>query len=238
MLKNDSMKSMIFIISIFAIVFSMTGCSTIPMLNRATETPTAIPFTNTPLPSPTSVPPTATPAPTKTSAPSATALPPLAIVPDGINPWCLSIKNFFAYAEGPNGPASMPEGGQAGTVDKVTGRINFHIPAVSCTLVLAFNQPIPDGMKLQVWDARPQEPFIIYDMKANPSNPKEGYAILNHTYLIDPPAWWMDYTFVAVTADGREVLRSPVRVFKSLPEKCWDGSLPNPISLFCPIQDS
>jgi len=220
------------------VVVSAAGCSTVPLLNPAKVTPPAIPATSTPLPVPTTVPPTATPVPTKTSAPSATSLPALSVIPDGINPWCLSIKNFSAHVEGPNGPASMPEGARAGTIDKVTGRIDFHIPAITCTLVLAFNQPIPDGMKLQVWDASPQEPFIIYDMKANPNNPKEAYAVLTHSYIINPPKWWMDYTFVVVTIDGKEVLRSPVRVFKSLPDKCWDGSLPNPITLFCPIQDS
>jgi hypothetical protein len=220
------------------VVVSAAGCSAVPLLNPATVTPTLIPATSTPLPEPTAVPPTATPAPTKTNAPTPTVLPALSVIPDGINPWCLSIKNFSGHVDGLNGPASMPEGARAGTIDKVTGRIDFHIPAITCTLVLAFNQPIPQGMKLQVWDASPQEPFITYDMKANPNNPREAYSVLTHTYIINPPKWWMDYTFVIVTSDGKEVLRSPVRVFKSLPEKCWDGSLPNPITLFCPIQDS
>jgi hypothetical protein len=238
MYHHKFMKTIFFPLCILAVGISAAGCSAVSFLSPATATPTAVPATNTPLPSPTAVPPTATPAPTNTAVPTATPLPALAIAPDGINPWCLPTKFFSKYLEGPNGPASMPEGAQAGAIDKVTGRINLHIPAVSCTIVLAFNQPIPDGMKLQVWDARPQEPFITYDLKANPGNPKEGYAVLTHTYIINPPKWWMDYTFVVVTADGREVLRSPAHVFKSLPEKCWDNSLPDPITLFCPIQDS
>jgi hypothetical protein len=222
---------------IFAFTVISTGCNAVPLLNAATETPTEIPATSTPLPSPTQVPPTETPEPTNTAVPTATAIPPLAIMPDGINPWCLPIT-FSTHVDGPNGPASMPEGGRPGTVDKNSGRIDFHIPAVSCTLVLAFNQPITDGMKLQVWDASPQEPFVTYEMKSNPINPREAYAIMNHSYIINPPKWWMDYTLVVVAADGREVFRNPARVFKSLPEKCWDGSLPNPVTLFCPIQDS
>jgi hypothetical protein len=164
-------------------------------------------------------------------------MPPLAVAPDGINPWCLPLT-FGSFDEGPNGPASMPEGARPGTVDKTTGRINFHIPAIACTLVMAFNQPIPTGMTLQVWDARPQEPFVTYEMKVNPINSREGYAMMTHAYIVNPPKWWMDYTFVIVTSDGKEVFRGPVRVFKSLPEKCWDDSLPDPITLFCPIQDS
>jgi hypothetical protein len=222
---------------LLAVTFSMTGCSALPFLNPATATPTAIPATNTPLPSATPIPPTATPLPTSTATPTATPLPPLAVAPDGINPWCLPIT-FGSIKEGPNGPASMPDGARPGSVDKTTGRINFHIPAIECTLVIAFNQPIPTGMKLQVWDARPQEPFITYEILVNPINSREGYAKMNHAYIVNPPKWWLDYTMVVVTADGKEVLRSPVRVFKSLPEKCWDDSLPDPITLFCPIQDS
>ena len=132
----------------------------------------------------------------------------------------------------------MPKGADAGAIDKKTGRINFHIPAVTCTMVLTFNQPVPSGLKLQVWDARPQEPFITYDMTASPINSRDAYVVMTHSYIIDPPKWWMDYTFVVVTADGKEVLRAPVRVAKSLPELCWDKSLPDPITLFCPIMDS
>jgi hypothetical protein len=132
----------------------------------------------------------------------------------------------------------MPEGGRAGTVNKNTGLVNFHIPAVTCTLVLRFNQAVPAGMSLQVWDARPQEPFVVYEFNPNPGNPNEAFAIMNHTYIINPPKWWMDFTLVVVTPDGKEVFRAPAHFFKSLPEKCWDDSLPDPITLFCPIQDS
>lgn len=132
----------------------------------------------------------------------------------------------------------MPENAQAGTIDKKTGTITFTIPAVSCTFVVRFNQPAPTGLKLQIWDARPQEPFIEYDMVANPSNPNEAYAVVTHTMVINPPKWWMDYILTVVTADGKELLKSPLHVQKPLPKKCWDGSYPNPVTLFCPIQDS
>ncbi|MEI8132078.1 MAG: hypothetical protein WCG34_06565 [Leptolinea sp.] len=230
-------KTRFFFIFIIAIAISAAGCSAVPILNPATATPTEVPATSTALPSPTVIPPTAKPLPTKTATPTTAPLPALAVVPDGINPWCLPIT-FIKHVDGPNGPASMPEGGRPGAVDKTTSRINFHIPAVSCTLILAFNQPIPNGMILQVWDARPQEPWITYEMNANLNNPKEGYVIFTHSYIINPPKWWMDYTIVVKTAEGKEIFRNPVRFFKSLPEKCWDDSLPNPITLFCPIEDS
>jgi hypothetical protein len=229
----------LFVLCLMVIVLvSVTGCSTIVPSATPTSAPTEIPSTSTPLPSPTPIPPTATPEPTSTVAPTATQSVPLAVAPDGINPWCLTKKYFSAPVDGPNGPASMPEKAVAGTLNKKTNVISFSIPAISCTLVLAFNQPVPRGMKLEFWDARPQEPFITYDMTVNPNNPNEAYAVFSHSYLVDPPKWWMDYTIVVVTADGNEVFRSPIHVQKPLPPKCWDGSYPNPITEFCPIQDS
>lgn len=240
MFVSKKMKLFVFSIMVMSVVTGLTGCSTIPFLSLPTETPTItpIPPTDTPQPTPTPVTPTATPAPTETATPTVTPLPPLAVVPDGINPFCLTKKYFISHIDGPAGPASMPEFAQAGAVDKKTGTINFPISAIDCTLVLTFNQPVPSGMKLQVWDARPQEPFIVYDMPANPSNPKEAYAVMTHSYIVDPPKWWMDYTIVVITADGNEVFRAPIHVQKPLPEKCWDDSYPDPITLFCPIMDS
>ncbi len=223
-------------------LLNFSGCSSVPFLAPPTPTPTDVPPTETPIPSPTPIPPTATPIPTNTAipteTPTATPLPPLAVVPDGINPWCLTKKYFTGHIDGPYGPATMPDNATAGSVNKKTNVVNFPIPAVSCTLVLAFNQPVPAGMKLQIWDARPQEPFIEYDMLANPNNPNEAYGVMTHTYIVDPPKWWMDYTMVVVTTEGTQVFSAPMHVQKPLPEKCWDGSYPNPITLFCPIQDS
>ena len=233
-------KPLVFSLLILSILILMPVCSVVSAINPPTATPTLEPPTETPTPSPspTLPPPTDTPEPTATSAPTQEPLPPLAVVPDGVNPWCLTTRYFITHEDGPYGPASMPEKARAGTVNKQTSVISFPIPAVSCTLVLAFNQNAPAGMKLEVWDARPQEPFITYDMQINPNNPKEAYAVMTHTYIINPPKWWMDYTLVVVTKDGQEVFRNPIRVQKALPEKCWDGSLPDPVTLVCPIQDT
>lgn len=240
MWKNSWIKNLIVSILLVIFLLNISGCSVLSQINPPTATPTEMPPTNTPLPSATAtaVPSTDTPEPTSTTAPSVTPLPPLAVVPDGVNPWCLKTKYFGSHVDGPYGPASKPDGATDGSINKETGVITFPIPAVSCTLVLAFNQPVPGGMKLEVWDARPQEPFATYDMQPNPSNPREAYGVMTHTYIVNPPKWWMDYTLVVVTSDGQEVFRSPIRVLKWLPEKCWDGSYPDPVTMFCPIQDS
>ncbi len=240
---SKSYYSKVFISGILLILLTnIAGCSSIPFLAPPTATPTELPPTETPIPSPTPIPPTATAIPTNTAipteTPTATPVPPLAVIPDGINPWCLTKKYFSAHVDGPYGPATMPDNATAGAINKKTNVINFTIPAASCTLVLAFNQPAPAGMKLQIWDARPQEPFVEYDMQVNANNPKEVFGVMTHSYIVDPPKWWMDYTMVVVTADGTQVFTAPMHVQKPLPEKCWDDSYPDPITLFCPIQDS
>jgi hypothetical protein len=241
MFKSSLQKTLFYSLLLGAFILGTAGCSVLHQINPPTATPTEIPPTETPLPSPTATDlPTETPLPTSTftPAPTATPIPPLAVAPDGINPFCLTKKHFLTAEEGPNGPASKPEKASDGTIDKKTGVINFPIPAINCTLVLKFNQPAPAGMQLQIWDARPQEPFVTYEMAINPVNPNEAYAVMDHSMIVDPPKWWMDYTAVVVTAEGKEVFRNAIHVQKPLPEKCWDGSYPNPITLFCPIQDS
>ena len=241
MLNKQTIKILVYSLILGTVVLSGTGCSALQQINPPTATATEVPPpTETPLPSPTPLPPTETPLPTSTftPAPTATKVPALAIAPDGINPFCLTKKYFITAEEGPTGPASKPENAQDGAIDKKKGVISLPIPAINCTIVLKFNQAVPTGMTLQVWDARPQEPFIKYDMLVNPNNPNEAYAVINHSMIVDPPKWWMDYSIVVVTSDGKEVFRAPIHVQKPLPEKCWDGSYPDPISLFCPIQDS
>jgi hypothetical protein len=211
----------------------LAGCGSF----GAAATSTPLPPTPSPIPpTATAVPPTDTPAPTSTSTPTITPVPALALIPEGMDPWCLPIE-FGMHADGPNGPDSMPKGARPGAFDKETGIFNLHIPAITCTVVYNFNQPMPAGTMLNIYDYN-KAPFLEMPLTAASSNPNRGYITLNHPYIINPPFWWLDFTFVVNGPDGKEIHRMPVHVFKSLPEKCWDGSWPNPITEFCPIEDS
>lgn len=201
--------------------------------------PTETPLPPLPSPNPptaTAVPPTATPEPTATSTPTITPIPALAVIPEGLDSWCLPIE-FGVHTDGPNGPDSQPKGARPGAIDKKTGLLRMHIPAITCTFVYVFNQPMPLGTMLSVYDLD-RTPFLETPLTPAADNPNRGYVTLSHPFIINPPYWWQDFTFVVTSPDGKEILRTQVEVFKTLPDKCWDGSLPNPVTLFCPIEDT
>ncbi len=218
---------------LLVIAFLVSACASLPA--GATETPIPPPPTSIPATA-TIVPPTDTPEPTPTATPTITPIPSLAVAPEGMDSWCLPII-FGMHADGPNGPDSAPQGARPGVFDKGTGVLNLHIPAITCTVVYIFNQPMPPGTMLSIYDFN-KTPFMEVPLNTAASNPIRGYATLSHPYIIDPPFWWQDFTFVVTAPDGKEMHRIPVHVFKSLPDPCWDGSLPNPVTLFCPIEDS
>lgn len=218
---------------LFLLALVLSACAS-PSSGPA-ETPTPPQPTPVP-PTATFIPPTATPEPSPTVTPTNTPIPALAVIPEGLDSWCLPIT-FGVHADGPNGPDSAPPGARPGAIDKGTGVLNLHIPAITCTVVYVFNQPMPPGTMLSIYDFN-KTPFLEIPLNTAASNPIRGYATLSHPYIINPPFWWQDYTFVVSAPDGKEAHRFPVHVFKSLPDPCWDGSLPNPITLFCPIEDS
>jgi hypothetical protein len=187
----------------------LAGCGSF----GAAATPTPLPPTPSPIPpTSTAVPPTDTPAPTATNTPTITPVPSLALVPEGMDPWCLPLE-FGVHSDGPNGPDSMPKGARPGAFDKETGIFYLHIPAITCTVVYVFNQPMPAGTMLSIYDYN-KAPFLEMPLTAASSNPIRGYVTLNHPYIINPPFWWLDYTFVVNGPDGKEIHRMPVQVFK------------------------
>lgn len=229
-LKSVRIQSILLILVITSL---LSACGSLPIGAAATATslpPTPVPPTATPVPN------TATPLPTQTSVPTATQIPALAVVPEGLDTWCLPIE-FGVHVDGPGGADTMPEGARPGAVDKTQGILNLHIPAITCTIVYTFNQPMPTGVMVNIYDLN-KAPFLEAPLTPSKTNPNKGYVTINHPYVINPPFWWLDYTFVVTNTDGNELHRIPVQVFKTLPDKCWDGSLPNPVTLFCPIEDS
>ncbi|MHC1781546.1 MAG: hypothetical protein AB9891_02070 [Anaerolineaceae bacterium] len=211
----------------------LAGCGSL----GAAATPAPLPPTPSLIPpTATAIPPTDTPVPTATITPTITPIPALALVPEGMDPWCLPLE-FGVHSDGPDGPDSMPKGARPGAFDKGTGIFNLHIPAITCSIVYTFNQPMPAGTMLSIYDYN-KVPFLELPLTAAGSNPNRGYVTLSHPYIINPPFWWLDYTFVVTSPEGKEIHRMPVHVFKTLPDKCWDGSWPNPVTLFCPIEDA
>ncbi len=251
--KMIRIRSLLWIISGLAILI-LAGCSSgthlsggMPEMDGAslTETSAATAATATVMPEPTSTPttvvptatpepPTATPEPTVTS--TATALPPLSVQLDGFEAWCAPLAYSGTQPEGPDAPDYARLMTRQGELYRIP------IPAVYCTVVFHFNQPVPvDGssaqakVEIRVMDG--SSPFIQQPLQVAAGQADTAWTTLIHPYVINPPFWEVTYTMVLQEPGGSPLWSSPVTFAKPLPEPCLFGGLPDPVTLACPLTD-
>lgn len=218
---------------------AMAGCASAPATAPApTQTPpppptdtVAPPLTPTAIVLPSDTPtevPTATTVPTDTATP----VPPLAVAQDGVTAWCVSFKDPNPLGGTPDAPS------YARMAKVVNGVLNLNVSRGSCTFVFTFNQALPAGTELQALDASGDKAWTKAALAPVSSNPKQGFATLNHPMLNNPSYWQITYPFDLVASDGSILWKSNVLVFKTFPGLCWEGSTPDPVTLFCPLSDT
>lgn len=174
--------------------------------------------------------PTLAPTATKTPAPSATpvptAIPTLGVTEAGFSVWCLPNN-----ASNPGGGYRMPKGGAAGRA--VEGGVELDGVVKNCTFIYTFNQPMPEGVEVAIYDRRP-DPWIHYALTAAPDDPNTGYFTTAHGFIVNAPFWVITYQFEVRDADGKELRSDDVTILK--PQNvgyCFEGELPDPVTLKC-----
>jgi len=199
---------------------------------------TAIPVpptqTSSPAPAPTvtaapTLAPTGLPAPT--AAPSRTPLPPLAIAEDGFQVWCLPVDAPAASQVS----VKVPANARVGAYSDLFEAYQVVIPASSCTLAYTFNQPLTQDVQLEAYYSIGTTPWLKTTLSPVQDNPMVGFVTLTQPYVLDPPFWQVDYQFVVRVA-GQEARSDRVSFYKVV-ERCWEGSLPDPVTLACPAAD-
>ncbi len=227
------------IILLSLLVILMAGCAAAPTpVPTQTAPPPTPPPTDTvpPPPTPTEIilpSETPTEVPTATAAPTdtATPVPPLAVVQDGIKAWCVSSRD-------PNPLGGTSDAPSYARIAKVVkGLLNLNVSRGSCTFVFTFNQPFAPGAELQVLDAGGKT-WTKAALTPLSNDPRRGFAVLTNPLLNDLQYWQVTYPFALVAADGSPLWKSDVVVYKTFPGLCWEGSTPDPVSLFCPLSDT
>lgn len=233
-------KKVIYLSAILWVALALTACSgaanpqpvaasPTPPAATATQAPTATQVIATPTQAP-----TATEAPaataTATQPPTATAVPPLALAQDGFKAWCAP----EAYAGTlPTGPDAV-SGARLLTVKD--NQMQVQIPAAYCTVIFQFNQAVPAGTQVIFYDSK--NPFLKLPLNTVSGQPNEGWAVVNHAYVINPPLWWVTYNIAVANADGQELWNQPVKFAKALPPTCiYTNQLPDPVTNWCPVTD-
>lgn len=213
----------------------LAGCAQAPAVQQPSPTvePTAAPTqlpTDLPTAAPTPQPSakaTATPEPTSTPTqpPTETPVPPLAVAEDGFNAWCAPQYYAGTRPESPEAPAD------ANLLANNPGGLQVKIPAAFCAIVFRFNQPVPSGVSLVVYDS--SAPFLKVPLQPVEGRPDEAWAVINHDYMINPPFWEVTYRLAVLDAQDKELWSESVKFAKPLPEPCQYGGLPDPVTLYC-----
>ncbi len=192
--------------------------------------------TETLAPSATSEPPTATlpPLPTDTAIPTETLVPALALNPDGFSGYCLPNGYALPIATSPQ-VLTAPVDAHLGTLEN--GMLNLSIPATSCSLVFTFNQPIPAGTTVHLYDAEGKTAWYEGPLTAIQDHPESAAVVIANSSIVAAPYWETVFQVGLQSPNGTLVSAEAVRVFRPFPGLCWEGSMPDPVTLSCPVTD-
>jgi len=257
MAENTSKKSMLPVVLVLiavAIIIGIILAFELPKANAvaptstaeastaeatATQAPTEAVATATPLPTNTEVPTQTALPPTATATvlPSPTAVPALALKEGGFSAWCYPDNQVTAPPSG-KGISVAPEGTNKSSV--VDGVPNVTIPGYSCNYVFEFNQPAPEGLKVEIYDWLQKKPIFNLPLDVASDNPNAVVLSTTNSYLSKRVFWEYTYKFVVKNADGTELWNNPVKLnVPWRPAICLAGVYPKASSLRCPLrQDS
>ncbi len=171
-----------------------------------------------------------------TNTPVASSTPgALAVLPDGFDIWCLP-KGSKTDEKIIPVTGQMPDG--AVSAEKTAESLSVITQVKNCTFMASFNQPLPEGIHLQVNDLNPV-PFIDEELLVSEENASIGYITLDHYFIVDPPYWEVTYQVALLSAEGECLWEKPV-VFKRSwqPAPCPNGQMPDPNTLECETQPS
>jgi len=226
-------------IFLLILVSFLAGCSggMAPSTPESTSVP-ALPPTHIPLPTNTqtalptiTIPPTDTPEPTATVTEVPTSTP----MPEKLAGFSLPIP-FAGYTVSAKDITAAPFGSI--TANDTNGILSFQIPAFSCVLIFTFGQPASDGYVVRFYqNPGDQTAWLETSLHLLPDNPHMAFVVLTQEYIINPPYWEVTYPFKVFAADGSQKWSGKLRFFRSFPGLCWEGSVPDPITLACPKAD-
>jgi len=174
--------------------------------------------------------PTAEPKPTAapTAIPSPTALSELKV--EEFNAWCIPAR----YGILPEvNSSNLPENGRAATTDGDV--LTLLYPDSICAFTFTFNQPAPQGLQLNWLNTSGSDaPWLEVPLQADPQNPAIAFGSTTHTYVVSPPLWFIDYRLQLLAEDGTALWEDTIHLERDWqPELCWNGVLPNPVTLLC-----
>lgn len=196
-----------------------------------------IPPTFTPTIMPTEQPtPTATLEPTSvpTLEPNQTPIPELEILADGLSMWSVPQRDYYYVSNSELSREYFPEVYEGFLKNE---KMNVRIPASMVVVEVSFNQVFPAGVEFQIYNPNINKAVYVVEGIPTSEDPTKGLFFLNQNFILDSPFWEITYHAKLVGLEEKILWENDLRLFKPLPNTCWDGSLPDPVTLYCPNYD-
>lgn len=182
--------------------------------------------------------PTLEPSPTETIEPTFTPMPTstpqLALLDDNLSIWSIP-KDFLLLTSGTGFSKENYSTTYDGYIENE--RMNIRIPASGVIVEVEFNQPINDDLVFNIYYLDSESAWYTSEIIPNQEDPTKGYFLLNHNFVLDPPFWEITYLGKLENLSRKVFWEKSLRLFKPLPNTCWDGSLPDPVTMYCPNYD-
>jgi hypothetical protein len=165
--------------------------------------------------------------------PTATTVPPLAIVDQGLQIRCLALDSSFptdSVASFSDTLFAVRES------DPTADGFQVTIPVRACGVFVTFNRPLDGAAQVEIFQSKDTQSWYSRDLLQDETRENSYYAVLDHQYIIDPPYW--NLTYRMTISDGTQTYWDGgllvSRIFSGL---CWEGSVPDPVTLKCPKAD-
>lgn len=230
-------RFILILVSILVLGIIGSGCKAKTTTNEAAQVPTedlpvaveeiapTATFTLEP-----TVEPSPTPTEVPTEIPTETPIPELGLVDNGVSFWSIPLDSGVVSINTVGTSDDYVES-KVGVLEN--DMMNVQVPANYVVAEVHFNQTLPNGTKLQIFEIGALSPWYegLFAVDANDGN--SGILLINHQYIINPPFWEITYHAKIVDGTGKVYWENDLRIFKALPNTCWDGSLPDPVTLYC-----
>lgn len=148
-------------------------------------------------------------------------------LPDGMELWCL--------------PEGVPFPKDPTEVEKSTRAVDIEFsdsfvlkgPYSGCFLQLPAESQYEDA-KIAVFDQSNSAAWYTRNLVKN----EDGLiATLTHSYIVNPPMWQAHYRLEIQNGDGDVLFSTPMYYQRKWQaDRCWNGNMPNPTTLRCPLQ--
>jgi hypothetical protein len=148
-------------------------------------------------------------------------------LPEGMELWCLPEGVAF-----PKDPAEITKGTLAISIEYSDGFV-LNGPFSGCFVQVPAETQYEDA-KIAIFDQSNSSAWYTRNLVKN----GDGLiAVLTHSYIVNPPMWHARYRLEIQSADGTVLFSTPLLYQRKWQaERCWNGNMPNPTTLRCPLQ--